>query len=137
MAFFPPGSRKKGLCCLFFFFFSTATPAAYGSSQARGQIGAATGDYATATATQDLSRICDLRRILQQRQILELTERGQGSNLHPRQYHVGFLTHLATMGTPWPLSLKHPSFKHKKTDRWVLIMNNFFKGDTGGSYRIA
>ena len=43
-----------------------ATPAAYESSQARGQMGAA----ATATATPDLSCICDLCRSLQQHRIL-------------------------------------------------------------------
>ena len=38
----------------FFFFFFWAAPMAYGNSQARGQIGAA-----TATATRDPSQICD------------------------------------------------------------------------------
>ena len=38
------------------FLLFRATPVAYGSSQARGQIGA----VATATATQDLSHDCDL-----------------------------------------------------------------------------
>ena len=32
-----------------------ATPEAYGSSQARGRIGAAVGGYSSAIATQDLS----------------------------------------------------------------------------------
>ena len=31
----------QGPCCAFFFFLSMSTPAAYGRSQARGQIGAA------------------------------------------------------------------------------------------------
>ena len=44
---------------------------AYGSSQVRGQIGAAAEAYATGTATQDPSRICDLRHRLWQRQILK------------------------------------------------------------------
>ena len=44
----------------FFFFFQTAIPAAHGSSQARGQIGAATGGLCPATAPQDPSRICEL-----------------------------------------------------------------------------
>jgi len=42
----------------FFFFFLRAEPVAYGSSQARGPIGATA--YATATATQDLSHVCNL-----------------------------------------------------------------------------
>ena len=37
-----------------------ATPEAYAGSQARGQIGAADEAYATATATLNLSHICDL-----------------------------------------------------------------------------
>ena len=37
-----------------------ATPEAYGSSWARGRIGAAAVAYTTATATQDLSCICNL-----------------------------------------------------------------------------
>ena len=36
-----------------FFFFFMALPAAYGSSQARGRIGAAAGAYATAPAMPD------------------------------------------------------------------------------------
>ena len=48
-------------CKFFFFFFLLfrAAPAAYGSAQARGQIGQLLA-YATATATRDLSRVCDL-----------------------------------------------------------------------------
>ena len=37
-----------------------ATPEAYKSSQTRGQIGAATPAYTTATAMPDLSHVCDL-----------------------------------------------------------------------------
>ena len=47
-----------------------ATPTAYGSSQARGQIGAAVEANTTATAIQDPSRICDLYCSLWQCQIL-------------------------------------------------------------------
>ena len=43
----------------FFSFFFTAAPAANGSSLARGQIRGATEAHATATATWDLSHICD------------------------------------------------------------------------------
>ena len=43
-----------------FFFLFTAAPAPYGSSWARGQIGAASEAYATATVQSDLSQICDL-----------------------------------------------------------------------------
>ena len=55
--------------CHFFFLFM-ATPVAYGSSQARGRIGATAEAYTTATATPDLSIICDLHCSLEQGQIL-------------------------------------------------------------------
>ena len=54
----------------FVLFFFRAAPAAYRGSQARGPIGAVVPAYATASATPDLSRACDLdhsswlRRIL-------------------------------------------------------------------------
>ena len=44
---------------IFFFFLFRATPAAYGSSQARGQIRATAEVYATAKATSDPSHIWD------------------------------------------------------------------------------
>ena len=54
--------------CLFLFF--TAIPVTYGSSWASGRIRAAAEAYATATATLDVSCICDLCHHLQQGQIL-------------------------------------------------------------------
>ena len=48
---------------LFFLsFFWGGAPTVYGGSQARGRIGAVPLAYTTATATKDLSRICDLHR---------------------------------------------------------------------------
>ena len=58
---------KKGsavfLFTYFYFFLFTGTPAAYGSSPARGQIGAAAAAHATA---MDPSHICDLQYSLWQ-----------------------------------------------------------------------
>ena len=54
---------------LLFLFFFRATPAAYGNSQARGQIRAAAA-YTTATAKPDLSHTCDLYHRLWQHWIL-------------------------------------------------------------------
>jgi len=48
-----------------------AVPVAYGRSQARGQIGAATEAYATAMAALDLSCFCDLCCSLWQCRILK------------------------------------------------------------------
>ena len=55
---------------IFFSFFLRATRAAYGSSQARGQIDLQLATYAIAIATPDLSHICDLCHSLKQRQVL-------------------------------------------------------------------
>jgi len=41
--------------------FYTTAPAAYGSSQVRAQIGATSGTYTTAMATQDPNHIYELR----------------------------------------------------------------------------
>ena len=60
-------------CCLFVFvclFVFRATPVAYGSSQARGQIKLQLPAYTTAPATQDQSHICDLCRSSWQHWIL-------------------------------------------------------------------
>ena len=59
---FPHGSLSIILLLLLFLF--TAAPAAYGSSQARGQMGDVAPAYTTATATLDPSSICDLQRQL-------------------------------------------------------------------------
>ena len=58
----------KGTPTLYFLF--TATPVVYGSSQARGQIGAEAAGYTTATVTWDLRHSCNLCPNLQQHQSL-------------------------------------------------------------------
>ena len=59
------------LFCIVFFLFM-ATPVAYGSSQARDQISAVAGAYATATATPGSSCTCDVCCSLQQCWVLNL-----------------------------------------------------------------
>ena len=54
----------------FFFCLFRAAPAAYGGSQAKGPFGAVALAYATATATPDLSHVCDLHRSSRQPWIL-------------------------------------------------------------------
>ena len=72
-----------------FFFLFMATPAVYGSSQARGQIRGAAVTHATTTATQDLSCFRDLHHSLHQYWVLNpLTEQGQGSNSHPHRHNI-------------------------------------------------
>ena len=53
-----------------FIFLFTAAPVAYGNSWAQGQIRAVVEAYTIATATPDLSYICDLHHSLWQCQIL-------------------------------------------------------------------
>ena len=55
---------------LFILFYFRATPVAYGGSQTRGPIGATAAGLHTATATPDLSHVCDLHHSSQQSQIL-------------------------------------------------------------------
>ena len=58
--------EKRGII----FFLPIATPAAYGSSQARGWIEGAAAAYTTAITMADLSDICDLHHSLQEHWIL-------------------------------------------------------------------
>ena len=86
----------------FFFFcifaFSRAAPVACGGSQARGQIGAVAPAYARATATRDLSHICNLHHSSQQCWILNplIEARDRTHNLMvPSRIHL----HCTMMGT--------------------------------------
>ena len=60
--------------------------------------------YASATAMQDLSLICDLRHSSQQCQILNPLSEARDWTLNP-MVSSWFLFHCATTGTPAPLSL--------------------------------
>ena len=62
--------KKKIEKKIFFFRLFRAAPVAYGGSQARGPIRAIARPQATAIATPDPSRICDLHHSSQQWQIL-------------------------------------------------------------------
>ena len=63
--------------CLF-----RATPRAYGGSQTMGQVGAVATGYARATATQDLSCICDLHHRSWQCWILNPLSKARGRTLN-------------------------------------------------------
>ena len=71
-----------GVCCIITKHFqkSSAAPAAYGSSQARGPVKAAVEAYITATATLDPSCICSLCHSLWQRQILNPLSKTRDQN---------------------------------------------------------
>ena len=82
-------TRLKMCFFFFFFFFFRAAPVGYGSSGARGHIGATAEDCTIPTATLDPSHIWDLCSSLWQCQTLS-----QGWNLHPQSHrdNVGSLT---------------------------------------------
>ena len=61
----------------FFVCLFRATPAAYGGSQARGQIGTVATGYDTATAMQDPSHVFDLHYSSRQRRILNLPSKAR------------------------------------------------------------
>ena len=66
----------------FFFFLNfRATLVAYGGSQGRGPIRAVATVYATATATLDLSCICNLHHISWQRKIFNPLSEARGQTL--------------------------------------------------------
>ena len=85
----------------FLFFFSFLGPhlEGYGSSQARGRIGATAVAYARATATWDPSCVCDLHHSSEQHWILNLLKRGQGLHLQPH----GSYSDSLTTEPPWEL----------------------------------
>ena len=56
--------------------------------------------YTAATATPDLSHICNLHCSCSNARSLP-TKRGQELNPHPQRHYVGFLTCWATTGTPY------------------------------------
>ena len=60
LGFFLSDMTKESIKSYFIFFLFTAAPVAYGSFWARGQIGNTAVAYATVTAMQHLSHICNL-----------------------------------------------------------------------------
>ena len=67
-----------------FFFLPRAAPAAYGGSQARGQIGA----VAASLTMQDSSHVFELHHSSQQHQIFSLLSGGQGLNPYPHGHQL-------------------------------------------------
>ena len=82
LQFFPPP------CCFFFFsfFLFRATPAAYGSSQARVRI-----EAAAASLCHSHSNAIPKLHLRPIPQLMAMPERGQGSNLRPHGYKSGSL----------------------------------------------
>ena len=99
----------------FFWFFGgfwvfllfRAAPLAYGGSQARGRIGAVSPAYATGTAMQDLSHVCNLHHSLQQRQILNLLSEA-GDQTHNLMFLVRFVSTAPWWELPRILFFPHP-----------------------------
>ena len=78
-----------------------ATPAAYGNSQARGWIRAvAAGLYHSHSNTGSKLHLWPMLHLVATLDTLT-TKQGQGSNPRPHRLYIRFLTHWATMGTPY------------------------------------
>ena len=93
--------KSSDFKALFFFslLFFRAASTAYGSSQARGQIGAVAAAYTTATATRDPSCVCDLHHSSRQCQILNpLSEARDQTHILMDTGRICF--YCSTMGTP-------------------------------------
>ena len=75
---------------LFFLFLFRATPVAYGSSQARGWIGAAVEAYTTAAATPNLSHTCKIYYTFQQPQIPNPLSKARDQIHIPTETTLGF-----------------------------------------------
>ena len=100
-------------CCCFVFCPFRAAPVAYGSSQARGRIGAVAPAYTTATATPDPSCVCNLHHSSQQRQILNPLSEGRDQTLNfmvPNRIHF----RGTTQELREPALKKNTLLRHKK-----------------------
>ena len=118
---FSTGNRFDHLLFFFPFCLFRATPEAYGSSRAMGQIWAVAASlYATATATPDPSYVCYLHHSSQQCQILNPPSRARDGTwilLDPSWVHYCW----ATMGTPH-LRLNVPQyFVCPPLPLWMLL----------------
>ena len=90
---------------ILFYLLFRATPAAYGGSQARGQIRAAATAYTTATGMLDPSCVCDLHHSSQQHRIPNpLIEASDRTFILMDASQLRFC--CATTGTPERLILK-------------------------------
>ena len=114
------------------FFFFKATPAAYGSSRARSQIGAAaasvhhshgnTGSERHLWTTPQLAAMLDLQP----------TEQGQGSNPHPYGDYIRF----STLEPQWELHIYVNSYFflnwHKAWTSMKIIYNSCYNSQLQG-----
>ena len=100
----------------FFLVFFRVVSAAHGCSQARGRIGATAASLVTATATQDLSHVCDLHYSSRQYQILNLLSEARDWILilmGTSQVRYRW----ATTGTPKINFLKNLIYNNKKINK--------------------
>ena len=97
-----------------FFFFFWATPAAYGRSQARGQIRAAAAGLCYSLSHSSTRSEPHLQPMLQLIAIPGLLTHWVGPRIEPASSWtlVGFLTHWTTVGTPRENSLCMKCFLH-------------------------
>ena len=94
-----PSSPFSFILFIFLFLLFRAAPAAYGGSQAGVESELQLPAYATATAIQDLSHVCDLHHSSRQHLILNPPSEARNQSLNLTvPSRIPF--HCATMGTP-------------------------------------
>ena len=76
---------------LFYFLLFRATPTAYGSSQAKDRIGAAAAGLCHSHSNMRSELCLQPTPQLTAMLVLQSTEQGQGSNLHPHGYYEDLL----------------------------------------------
>ena len=92
--------------------------------------------YATATATPDPSRVCDLHRSTRQHWILNSPKWGQGSNLHPHGYQLGLLllSHDRSSENCCLTALSSPVLQRTAPPPWALVST--ISGPSAQAWRI-
>ena len=109
-SFLPPLLLPSFPPSFFLSFFLRVIPTDYGSSQARGWIGAVAAGLRHSHSNMRSELYLRLTLHLTVTLDPQPTEQGQGLNPHPHRHYGGFVTCWATMGTPIFLIDRFPKY---------------------------